>query len=366
MGTVVTYAPQDGDGVTEHEIAARVAVAKALAGLKGFEFGGGYTASMRRNGALYFVPSTTLLSDEARALGIRGEEDLFGGVVPYPFVATKSIAHPLAGPGAHKPEGWSEAFAERVRDVVLPGFTAFTREDAREAARTLLEDGPVRIKHGRGMGGKGQMVIERAADLAPALDAINADELAENGLVLEPNLGDLTTYSVGQVCVGAMRASYCGTQKATRNNGGELVYGGSDLLLVRGTYDELARLSLPPEVQTAIRQAQTFDAAAKQFDGMFASRRNYDVLRGRDARGRWHCGVLEQSWRIGGASGPEVAALEAFRADPRLRAVHARSTESYGADAKPPAGAIVHFHGVDSRAGPLTKYTLVEPYEAAR
>jgi hypothetical protein len=366
MGTVVTYAPQDGDGVTEHEIAARVAVAKALAGLKGFEFGGGYTASMRRNGALYFVPSTTLLSDEARALGIRGEEDLFGGVVPYPFVATKSIAHPLAGPGAHQPEGWSEAFAERVRDVVLPGFTAFTREDAREAARTLLEDGPVRIKHGRGMGGKGQVVIERAADLAPALDAIDADELAENGLVLEPNLGDLTTYSVGQVCVGAMRASYCGTQKATRDNSGELVYGGSDLLLVRGTYDELARLSLPPEVQTAIRQAQTFDAAAKQFDGMFASRRNYDVLRGRDARGRWHCGVLEQSWRIGGASGPEVAALEAFRADPRLRAVHARSTESYGADAKPPAGAIVHFHGVDSRAGALTKYTLVEPYEAAR
>jgi hypothetical protein len=366
MGTVVTYAPQDGDGVTEHEIAARVAVAKALAGLKGFAFGGGYTASMRRNGALYFVPSTTLLSDEARALGIRGEEDLFGGVVPYPFVATKSIAHPLAGPGAHTPEGWSEVFAERVRDVVLPGFTAFTCEDAREAARTLLEDGPVRIKHGRGMGGKGQVVIERPADLAPALDAIDARELAENGLVVEPNLAELTTYSVGQICVGAMRASYCGTQKATRDNGGELVYGGSDLLVVRGTYDELARLSLPPEVQTAIRQAQAFDAAAKQFDGMFASRRNYDVLRGRDARGRWHCGVLEQSWRIGGASGPEVAALEAFRADPRLRAVHARSTEAYGAAAKPASGAIVHFHGVDSRAGPLAKYTLVEPYEFAR
>ena len=99
---------------------------------------------------------------------------------------------------------------------------------------------------------------------------------------------------------------------------------------------------------------------------MFASRRNYDVLRGRDARGQWHCGVLEQSWRIGGASGPEVAALEAFRADPGLRAVHARSTEAYGADAKPASGAIVHFHGVDSRAGPLAKYTFVEPYENAR
>jgi Protein of unknown function (DUF3182) len=366
MGTVVTYAPQDGDGVTEHEIAARVAVAKALAALKGFEFGGAYTASMRRDGALYFVPSTTLLSDEARALGIRGEDDLFGGVVPYRFVATKCIAHPLAGPGAHKPQGWSEAFAERVRDVVLPGFAAFSREDARRAAHTLLQEGPVRIKHGRGMGGKGQVVIERLADLAAALDAIDADELREHGLVVEPNLADLTTYSVGQVCVGTMRASYCGTQKAARDNGGELVYGGSDLLVMRGAYDELARLSLPPEIQTAIRQARAFDAAAKEFEGMFASRRNYDVLRGRDARGRWHCGVLEQSWRIGGASGPEVAALEAFRADPGLRAVHARSTEAYGAAAKPPPGAIVHFHGVDSRAGPLAKYTFVEPYENAR
>jgi hypothetical protein len=365
MGTVVTYAPKDGDGVTEHEIAARVAVAKALAALKGFEFGGGYSTSMRRNGALYFVPSTTLLSDEARSLGIRSEEDLFGGVVPYPFVATKSIAHPLAGAGAFKPQGWSEAFAERVRDVVLPGFAAFTREDARRAAHTLLEDGPVRIKHGRGMGGKGQLVIEGRADLA-LLDAIDAEELAEHGLVVEPNLTELTTYSVGQVCVGPMRASYCGTQKATRDNGGELVYGGSDLLVVRGGYEELARLSIPPEIQTAIRQARAFDAAAKEFDGMFASRRNYDVLRGRDSRGRWHCGVLEQSWRIGGASGPEVAALEAFRADPRLRAVHARSTEAYGAGAQPPPGAIVHFQGVDRRAGPITKYTLVEPHEPAR
>lgn len=366
MGTVVTYAPQDGDGVTEHEIAARVAVAKALAGLKGFEFGGGYSASMRRNGALYFVPSTTLLGEEARALGIRGEDDLFGGVVPHPFVANKSIAHPLAGPHAHKPQGWSEAFAEQVRKVVLPGFTAFTREDAREAAHTLLEDGPVRIKQGRGMGGKGQLVVERPADLAPALDAIDADELVEHGLVVEPNLGDLTTYSVGQVCVGAMRASYCGTQKATRDNGGELVYGGSDLLVVRGGYEELEKTPLPGDLGVAIRQAQAFDAAAKEFDGMFASRRNYDVLRGRDTRGRWHCGVLEQSWRIGGASGPEVAALQAFRADPRLRAVHACSTEAYGAAAKPASGAIVHFHGVDSRAGPLTKYTVVEPYAAAR
>jgi hypothetical protein len=370
MGTVVTYAPNDGGGqvggLSEHEIAARVAVAKALAALKGFEFGGAYDPSLRCNGTLYFVPSKTLLSREARELGVRSEEDLFGGVVPYPFVAHKTIAHPLAGLQAHKPRGWSEAFAERVREIVLPGLAAFTREDALRAAHALLDGGPVRIKPGRGVGGRGQRVIKRLGDLEPALAAIDADELAQHGLVVESNLTDVTTYSVGQVSVGGMRASYCGTQKETRDNSGQRAYGGSDLLVVRGGYEELTRLSLPPEVQTAIRQAQAFDAAAKEFDGMFASRRNYDVLRGRDAEGRWHCGVLEQSWRIGGASGPEVAALEAFRADPRLCAVYARSTEAFGAAAKPPPGAIVHFQGVDSRAGPLVKYTLVEPYAAPR
>jgi hypothetical protein len=116
----------------------------------------------------------------------------------------------------------------------------------------------------------------------------------------------------------------------------------------------------------AIAQAQRFDAAAAAYLGVFASRRNYDVLRGRDRDGSWHCGVLEQSWRIGGASGPEVAALGAFRADPGLRVVHARSTEAYGEDAAPPPGAIVHFHGVDSAAGALAKYTLVEPYARAQ
>ena len=44
----------------------------------------------------------------------------------------------------------------------------------------------------------------------------------------------------------------------------------------------------------------------------FASRRNYDVVAGLDARGQRRCGVLEQSWRVGGASPAELVALAAF------------------------------------------------------
>src|SRR5918994_5138064 len=101
MGIVVTYAVDEG--LTQHEVAARVAVARSLAALKGFDFGGGYDPSLRRSersSPVYFVPSETLSRDEAAHLGIRGADDLFGGVVPYPFVATKTIAHPLASPEA--------------------------------------------------------------------------------------------------------------------------------------------------------------------------------------------------------------------------------------------------------------------------
>lgn len=362
MGTVVTYLGAAGGSA--HERAARVAVAKSLAALKGYDFGGGFEPSLQCSRPLYFVPSDTLSGAEARELGIRGAGDLFGGVVPFPFVGTKTIAHPLTSRDAWRPDGWSESFPQRVHAVVLPGFTAFDRAAAVKAAQRLLMDGPVRIKHGRGIGGKGQAVANDAREVAAALEPLDAGELASCGVVLEPSLDEEATYSVGQVCVDDLCASYCGTQRLTTDNQGQPAYGGSELLIVRGGYEGLFRLPLDEGMRCAIRQAQVFDAAAAEL-GIFASRRNYDVLRGRDARGRPHCGVLEQSWRIGGASGPEVAALEAFRADPRLRAVRAHSTEAYGPEAEPPPGAVVHFHGVDPATGPLVKYTVVEAHGIA-
>ena len=70
--------------------------------------------------------------------------------------------------------------------------------------------------------------------------------------------------------------------------------------------------------------------------------------------------IVEQSWRMGGASGAEIAALEAFRADPDLRSVHASTVEVYGDGAEPPAGAMVYFRGIDDKVGAILKYALVE------
>jgi hypothetical protein len=359
----VTYSSAGGEGSESHERATRTEIAKKLATLKGYDFAGEYRASEQYPGPVYFVPGDTLDTETAAELGIRSEEDLFGGVVPYPFVATKSITHPLLDRNCYAPPGWSAAFARRVHDAVLLGFTAFTRHDARRAGGRLLEHGSLRIKLAWGIGGLGQQIVSDAAELDSALDAMDAKELARYGVTLEHNLRNVSTYSVGQVRVANLLATYCGTQRLTTDNNGTTVYGGSDLLVVRGDVDALLGLELAPNARLAIAQARTYDAAATEcFPGLFASRRNYDVAQGLDAYGRWRSGVLEQSWRIGGASAAEVAALEVFRADSARRAVRASSVEVYGANGAAPRNTFVYYRGTDARVGPLIKYTRVEPY----
>lgn len=364
-GVVVVHSDPGRGFAHGHEKATREGIAKRLAALKGFDFAGERDPGTRHPGPVYLVPSDTLVGlGAAAALGVRGEQDLFGGVVPHAFAATKAITHPLVDRGAAAPPGWSPAFGRRVRGAVLSGFTAFSRADARRAGGRLLERGPVRVKPVRATGGRGQVVVPDAAALEEALGAVDAEDFSEHGLVLEEDLAAVTTYSVGQVRVSDLVAAYHGVQRLARDNTGAAVYGGSSLVCARGGFGALLELDLPEDVRLAVSQARVYDAAATDcFAGMFASRRNYDVARGLDAGGRWRSGVLEQSWRIGGASGAEVAALEAFRAEPALRSVRASTVEAYGEDAPPPPpDAAVYFRGVDEKDGPMTKYAVVEPH----
>jgi hypothetical protein len=149
-------------------------------------------------------------------------------------------------------------------------------------------------------------------------------------------------------------------QHLTMNNHGHRVYGGTDLIAVRGGFDMLARLDLTSDINEAIRKARAFDAAVQNdYAGFFASRRNYDVAWGTDAQGARQCGVLEQSWRVGGATGAEIGALRTFRADPFAYAVSASTREIYGDDVQLPDGASIVYQGVDPHAGAITKYYTV-------
>ncbi|UEM06284.1 DUF3182 family protein [Skermanella rosea] len=346
---------------SRHEAETGTLIARKLAAIKGFRFAGDFEASRRHAPPVYYVPDDTLVgAGIADELGIATENDLFGGIVPYAFVATKAISHPTVEPSATAPEGWSHEFGQRTRDAVLSGFTVFTAGDADVACRRLLADGPVRIKPVREKGGRGQTVVRTADELAPAISAIDPQELAACGLVLEENLERVETHSVGQVRVADLLVSYFGTQRLTRDNRGNLVYGGTDLLAAPGGFDSLLSLALPEGGPEAVRQAGTYDTAAMEcFPGMVVSRRNYDVAIGWDARGRRRTGVLEQSWRMGGATGAELAVFEGFRADPSARSLRAATVELYGEGHSPPPCATVYFSGTDERVGPLLKYSML-------
>jgi len=344
-----------------HEKVTLSIVAESIARVNGWSYAGVYDAAERSGGAYYFVPDDTLMLDEAQDLGIHYPHQLYGAVAPYPFVKTKAITHGLVSAHAARPYGWSPAFSDNMRNAVLPGYTVFCADDARMAAMRLFPLGPIRVKEPLGDGGHGQRVVAGISELDAFLETLSPEHVASHGLVLETHLRRAITRSVGQTTIGNRLISYYGTQRAVTNNYGLSVYGGSHLICVRGGWTELEALPMDAEARLAVSQARTYDRNADRYPGFLASRRNYDVGQGMDGRGQWRSGVFEASWRSGGASTAELAALMAFAQDSTLQVVEATSVKQFGRRTTIPAGAVIHFHGDDPEDGPLLRYTVATP-----
>lgn len=363
-GSVLIYSPHDNE--PEHERACQIDLGRRLSRILGRRFGGYHDGrSHAENDDPYVIAINTIVGlEQARTLGIHDETDLFGGVAPHSFIPTKAITHPLYQEDAPAPEGWSHDFGERVQHVVLAGYTVFSHDDAVLAAEALSRRGPVRIKLVYGTGGHSQSVVNDKDTLKTILGKLDPDELAQCGLVLEEQLEQVSNYSVGQVRVGGLVASYVGTQRVTLDNEGVPVYGGSELIVTRGDYPAIFLLPLRTELLLAAAQAQLYDRAATlSFPDFFASRRNYDIAHGFDAGGRIRCGVLGQSWRPGGASAAEILALETLHARPDVTTVKAATLETFGEDEEAPAHAIELFNGEDRDIGHIRKYVMLERYD---
>jgi hypothetical protein len=340
-----------------HEKVTLSVVAKNIARLVGHRFLGEFDPTVHVAARLFFVPNDTLMLNEAQNLGIHSSQQIYGAVVPYAFVKTKAITHRLVGPRAARPCGWSSAFADSIQSAVLPGYTVFCAEDARWAALRLLALGAVRLKEPLGDGGHGQTTVVSMSELETYLESFPAEKLASHGLVLETNLRRVITRSVGSTTIGNRSIAYHGIQRTITNNKGLPVYGGSHLICVRGGWSGLDSLPMAAEERLAVNQARTYDRNAARYPGFLASRRNYDVGQGIASRGQWRSGVFEASWRSGGASTAELAALIAFANNPHLQVVETASVKEYGKPRKIPVGAAIHFHGDDPEEGLLIRYT---------
>ena len=352
-GVFVLRDPRIGAG--HHETFTRRYVATGIAALLDIEF--------REEGfaGAYVIAPRTLLPQDAREWNIRGPDDVFGGVTPYPFVGTKAITHGLVSDRAVAPEGWNPRLGALLGDAVLRGHTAFTSDDARESARRLLALGAIRLKSVNACGGHDQWVAADLHAFEQALARIDPSYIRQHRVVVEQQLQSATTYSVGSLAIGSWSISYVGTQRETEDHCGRMVYGGSELVVTRGNFEVLGQLIVSKNAADAIRKAIEYDAAVNSaFPTFFASRRNYDVVCGTDARGNSRSGVLEQSWRVGGASPAEIAALLAFKADPALQVVCTATHEAYG-NPSPPDDADTYFVDHGGVMGGLVKYVTRRP-----
>jgi hypothetical protein len=175
---------------SEHEVASLDAQAARLAALLGRRYVPDYRPSRHGGGVVpYYVPDLTIIgARRAAVLGIVSETDLYGGVAPHAFVATKSISHGLVGPQASRPASWSMALADMLGDAVLEGYTAFCPEDALAAGRRLLARGTVRVKPADATAGRGQVVVRSLDALQAALAEQSPRLMQRLGLVLEEDL----------------------------------------------------------------------------------------------------------------------------------------------------------------------------------
>src|SRR5690625_1650211 len=343
-----------------HERATIRALARWLAELLDWPYGGSLEPSCGVPANCYLLPTRTLVMDRDPWRRAGQPADLLGGQVDHLLTATKAIVHPRLDTAAPTPPGWSAEFARAVQPVVLPGYTAFAVPEALRAGQRLLRQGPVRIKPVLASGGRGQAVVTERRELEAWLAGPEAAAQCRAGLVLEEELVDPVTWSVGQLQLPGLLLSYTGRQTTTLDSGGQRVYGGSELELLRGGLPRLLADTAQPELQQVVRAACHFDRMADRcFPGLFATRRNYDVIVGRNQAGELRCGVLEQSWRQGGATGAELAAAECFLQHPGRHRLRAATVERYGAVAIP-AGARVLFSGRDDQLGPMSKHVQVE------
>ncbi|WP_115051170.1 DUF3182 family protein [Xanthomonas arboricola] len=354
LGHVTRPVPEDGHERTTHAwVCGEIA---RLLGVHGAGPAGDLEHAMAQT--VFHVPDDTLTAEQAHRLGIDDVADVLGGIVPHAFLATKVIGHPLIADHAARIAGWNQALATALIPATLAGYTVFSRIDAMHALEILLPDGGVRLKLPTGVGGSGQWRIADATHLAQLVDGLPADYLGTHGAVLERNILQPVTHSVGELCVAGVQIAYYGTQSSVRNAQDEEVYGGSSLHVHRGSLEALAMTALAPLQHRVVAQACRYDRfITAAYPGLHISRRNYDVVSGDDGQGGAVCGVLEQSWRVGGATPAELAAIASFQDDAGLQWVCASTHEIY--QGEPPADAQIYYRAERPGPGPRFKYRRV-------
>lgn len=285
----------------------------------------------------YHIPSKPISSADAEKYGIKSSEDIFGGVVEDLLHANKGILHTTLSNTSLHPSGYSQDFPKLIRNAVLPGYTAFSKAEAVEIMKCMNKHGTgsVRLKDPLESDASGQYVITNTIELDNVLSKYSDKNIFENGLVLEANINEAVTLSVGLIIFGNQEYSYFGKQKSVFHNG-RSKYGGTEIAMFRGNFNNLInRVDTGSNLHIAISQTSTVFDAFGTLDPIL-SRANFDVVQGFNNKGEFLSGVTDQSFRLGGASPAEVLAISKLNSDKNIECVNAEVDLIYDPTSKPP------------------------------
>lgn len=340
---------------SRHVVASVEAIAARLAKLTGARLG---STAQHFDDAdrTFFVPTFSLIRQSHPELDAN---QFWGGCVDQEFMTTKLATHPAWAEEDALPTGWKPQFARDLEGAALIGFSVFSYDHAARAGAFLLDKRKIRLKDPYASGGKKQSVVQNNHELEAFLRSLPESDFSR-GMVIEEDIENSSTYSVGQISLTGLTMSYLGRQYSANDRSGESVYAGSRLYVVRGDWEALRTRLRMPVAHRIIESARRYDSAAEQHFGLVASRKNYDVLVGPVTEDGFCCGVLEQSWRVGGASPAEILALEALTADNSVSALKVVVRETYGAAPQLAADDFVVYAGEDDQGQPLHKYARIE------
>ncbi len=193
--------------------------------------------------------------------------------------------------------------------------------------------------------------------------ALDARQIEKDGLVLERNLEDVTTFSVGQLEGGQPAREllrHAGPHPQSRRQAGLW----RRYTPARGAWLCWKTCSRIRSRRICARPCRPHWPITRQqvecFPGTLVSRCNYDVAMGTD-NGRQRLGVLEQSLARGRRhQEPNWPRWRRSRPIPQSCGPRPARVKIYGTDVPVPPGADVYYQGEDRNVGPLTKYAILE------
>lgn len=281
----------------------------------------------------YIVPGVTLDTATATQLLIKNETDMYGAAVPNFDMIGKSILHQSVSNNA--PPFYNSAFARTVEQngLVLPGVTGFSVQDLLDSYRAVgTPSRGLRLKQSNESDGNGQHEIVGIEHLRKLLNAIGELELANHGAIIEPNLEQKKTNSVGFFKLGNDQYVFVADQLNGNTDERDRYLGGENIVVTRGEFqaldDLLMRLRDPR--QEVVSKAMVFlKHYFEYFPNSITSRLSVDVLSGFHAGFGKLSGITDITGRLGGLCPATILAAQHLQDNPRHEAVAAEVHLNY-------------------------------------